>query len=290
MKINIDKLKINITEYNKLVEEYENICQNYYYELESDTNYWSSPYANYFFSLIAEEKKENKKFYQELSSLTKIFNYLILKYESLGSKINFDEKNKDTILNKINNYKIDDIINIYDNLDLSFCPQEKNLIEKQKTKLQTTKVNINKYKKNIKNYFSTIEEIENQIKLKLSKLTISPIKENSLLEHKLGNTEEILMDINQIENSVKKLQMYKEQEEINLENLKEIFNNIKYNYITNNKDTLEDIELDIILKYKIIINNNHNNIKILNINIERFKTAKTEMENILNNVNINSKE
>lgn len=273
MQINIDKLKIDITNYNKLIEEYESIYLNYYHEMESNISYWTSPYANSFFSTIEEEKKENINFYQELLSLKEVLNYIITSYQKYGRKVNCNLNQKDSIINKINNYNIDEIINSYNELDLNLYPNIKEKIDKHKTKLSNSKKNKEKYKQKIKQYFNSLEEIEKEIKIKLSKITIKPIKENTILEHQLGTTTEIKMDIDEIENSIKKAKMYIEQEELNYEELKETFKNIKYNYLTDNRDLLENIGTNILLKYKTIINNYNNNIIILNNNIERFKQS-----------------
>lgn len=278
MKINIEKLKINIDKYNNLLEEYENTYLNFYYEAEANNQYWYNSTANYFFALIEEEKKENKIFYEELYSLKLVFDYLIDNYQTYGKKITLDLENKDIIINKLNNYKINDISNLLNDIDIIN-------IEKSKTKLKNIDKNILEYKETFKKTCNNIEKIEEKIKLKLSKITISPIEENSPVSHQLGSTEEVFINVDKLENSIKKLEMYQNEEAIILESFKETFKDVNYNYITNNKDTLENLELEILSKYKIILNNHNNNIKLLNDNIDKTKSGINKTKSILEQIN-----
>ena len=67
--------------------------------------------------------------------------------------------------------------------------------------------------------------------------------------------------------------MYYREESVIFENLRGIFKDINCNYITNNKNILEILEREILVKYRIFLNNHYNNIKLLNDNIEQFKLA-----------------
>ena len=90
MIIYTKKLKETISDYKTVISDYEELYNNFYYESKSINQYWNSPTANYFFSLIDEEKKESEKFYRELLSLKDIFEYLIDSYKDYEEKIIVD--------------------------------------------------------------------------------------------------------------------------------------------------------------------------------------------------------
>lgn len=279
MKINIEKLKINIEKYTGLLDEYENTYMNFYYEAEANDQYWKNTTANYFFSLVEEEKKENKKFYEELYSLKLIFEYLVDNYQKYGKKISLNIESKDIIINKINNFKINDIKNLLNDSDLNIVN-----VESSKIMLADIEKDITQYKETFSKACSDIEKLEDLIKLKLSKIIISPIEEKSSVSHQLGTNDKVFIDIEKLEHSVKKLEMHHNEESIILESLKETFNDISYNYITNNKEMLEKIELDILSKFKIILNSHSNNIKLLNDNIDKTKVARLNTKAILEQI------
>ena len=91
MVIYTKKLKETISDYKTVISDYEEIYNNFYYESSSINKYWSSPVANYFFSLIDEENKESEKFHSELLSLQDIFEYLIDSYKDYEEKIIVDQ-------------------------------------------------------------------------------------------------------------------------------------------------------------------------------------------------------
>ena len=266
MRLNIEKLKDNIKLYNDLLENYESTCMNFYYEAESNTRYWNSGIANYFFSLIDEEKKENKIFFEELKSLKLVFDYLIDNYQNYGKKITLDLESKDAIINRLSNYKTSDISYLLNDSDLDVIN-----INKSKAKIKNIEKNISKYKEEYKKICNKIESIEEEIKVRLSKIVVSSVEEVDSVAHSLGTVDEIFIDIDNLENSVKKLDMYYREEYEIFDDLKLIFKDISYNYVTNNKDILEVLCAEIVAKFKIFLSNHSNNIKLLNDNIEQTK-------------------
>lgn len=276
MVIYTKKLKKHINDYNVLISDYEEIYNNFYYESKSIDKYWSSPIANYFFSLIEKEELASKKFYEELVLLKDVFDYLINNYKDYEEKIIIDLSSKDSIINKINKYKTQDITYLLNEIDSNFIN-----VDRQKNILRNINRNIEKYKENFKTFCNNIEKIESEIKQKLLQITITPLEEVGPISHELGSVDELYINTDEIENIIKKLNMYCNYEDNILDSLKTVFNEINSNYLTDNRTEIYDLGLKIISKYKIILNNHLNNIKLLENNIENSKNALTKAQTIL---------
>ncbi len=93
----------------------------------------------------------------------------------------------------------------------------------------------------------------------------------------------ILNDV-EIEKSIKKITMYKEKEDLILDDLKSIFKNINYNYNCNNKDNLESKENDIINKTKTMAKNHSNNILIFQKNLQKYKDTSKKVAKMFDNI------
>lgn len=279
MIIYTKKLKETISDYKTVISDYEEIYNNFYYESSSINKYWSSPVANHFFSLIDEEKKESEKFYRELLSLKDIFEYLIDSYKDYEEKIIVDLSSKDSIINKINKYRTTDITYLLNEIDSNFIN-----IDRQKNILRNINRNIEKYKENFKTFCNNIEKVEDEIKQKLLQITIEPAEEVSPISRELGSVDELYINADSIELIIKKLNGYCKYEDSILDSLKTIFNEMDSNYLTDNRAEIYDMGLKIISKYKTILNNHLNNIKLLENSIMDSRVAKLKAQSMLENM------
>ena len=277
MNINVENLKINVKKYDSLLEKYHDIYMKFYYEAEANKKYWNSTNANYFYSLINDEKKKNDLFLEELYSLKLVFDYIVDNYQKYGEKINLDIEFKDEIINKLNSYKTSDILYLLNNVGYVN-------VEKSKAKIKNIEKNLLQYKEKFKNTCNDIEKIEDSIRIELSKILISYVEENSPVIHQLGTVDEIVVDIDNMDISLKKLEFYRNEESVIFDELKEIFDEINYNYITSNSDKLESLELEIIAKYKILLNNTINNVKLFNDNLENSRVGIAKSRAILDGI------
>ena len=273
MVINIKKLKETISDYKTLISDYEEIYNNFYYESKSIDKYWSSPVANYFFSLIEKEEIASKKFYEELVLLKDVFDYLINNYKDYEEKIIIDLSSKDSIINKINKYKTQDITYLLNEIDSNFIN-----IDRQKNILRNINRNIEKYKESFKAFCNNIENVEDEIKQKLSQIIIAPAEEVSPISRELGSVDELYINADSIELIIKKLNGYCKYEDSILDSLKTIFNEMDSNYLTDNRTEIYDIGLKIISKYQTILNNHLNNIKLLENSITDAKNALSKAQ------------
>ena len=277
MNINVEKLKINVKEYGSLLERYHDIYMKFYYEAESNKKYWNSVNANYFYNLIEEEKKKNDLFLDELYLLKIVFDYIVDNYQNYGEKINLEIEFRDEIINKLNSYKTNDILYALNSVGYVN-------VERSKAKIRNIEKKVLQYKEKFKKICDDFEKIEDTIRIDLSKILISSVEEISPVIHQLGTVDEIVVDIDNMDISLKKLEFYRNEESVIFDELKEIFDEINYNYITSNSDKLESLELEIISKYKILLNNTINNVKLFNDNLENSRVGIAKSRAILDGI------
>lgn len=178
MQINILKIKSEIDKLNNLIEDYEVNYLNLYNEINKTSSLWQDNNAKKFFKNTDIEKRKTKQFIDEVNSIIDIYKFLVKKYEKIGKKISINIKAKDEVIAELNKYlnQLQNIINYYNKLDLSFCLQERNILLAQNKKLKEEKQIINKIKEEIKAKYNYIEEIEKEINSKIMKINIEILK------------------------------------------------------------------------------------------------------------------
>lgn len=184
MKIDVSKLREDITTFQKLLKEYEENYLNYYHELSSASFFWHDTKADAFLKSIDLEKLKIENFYEELSSLSQIYQFLIAEYKKFGNVIQFDLNMQDSVVSKFNLYfeKMDDIIRCYQKLDLSFCHDLYDKIRKEELNLIENKKLMESIFNKWKDYSYKIAEIEKQVNQNLSKLEIEVLQETEVTE------------------------------------------------------------------------------------------------------------
>lgn len=184
MEINVTHLE---NEYKKLNNELETFYNNYlniYNGLNNANNYWQDYHARLFFSSVNGEKNKVNNTYNEINDIKDIYKYLIDEYEFIGKKIKVNLDGKDEIVSKFNNFtdKVNELISIYNSLDLSFCPSIANKLYNQKDKLVKIKEEMLSSKNKLKEVLEKIESIEDEVNLKISKINLEEIKETDIKE------------------------------------------------------------------------------------------------------------
>lgn len=182
MTIDVKGLKEELKAYNDLLEEYEGNYLNYYNVLSSFSFFWNDAHAKKFYDSIPKEKLYYKNLLLELQSIRDIYKYMIIKYSDIGDHIHADLKNKDYILNKFDSYidKCNSIINKFYNLDLSFCPAEARIIRKKRDSIIECRNLLKEKRKSVKDCLEKIENIENEVRYRISRMDVSIMKETDI--------------------------------------------------------------------------------------------------------------
>ena len=184
MEINIESLERDSNRLSKSIDDFSNNILNIYNELNWASGYWSDYHARMFFTNVENQKNKITKTYNELVSLNDVYESIISQYKSIGNRFKVNLENKDVLLNKFNTFseKVNELISLYNDLDLSFCNDIANKINKEKRELLKIKENIIASKTKVKDTLLKIEEIEKDINLKLSKIDIEVIKQVDINE------------------------------------------------------------------------------------------------------------
>ena len=180
MKININKLKDYYFKINHLIEDYELNNLNYYNEIEKSFSYWNDEQSKKFYSQLMEEKNDENKNLYNMENLISIYKDIIDIYTKLGSKINYNIETKEELLNYFYIYinKINKIINLFNNIDYDFCPNEATKLFKIKESINSISKNIKSIKNNTNSIIDKIEKNEQSIYELITKKELFNIKEN----------------------------------------------------------------------------------------------------------------
>lgn len=180
--INIDVKEMNnkIIELNNTIDEYNLTYLNLFNSINQLSESWISNNATNFFACMEHEKIETEELINSMKSQKDIYKYIYENYREIGNKVKCNLDAKDTIFTKVDNciYKTKEIINLYQDINITKNYEEKESINK---KYESTKKVLNKYKcikENIKRIYGKIEEIEHEINRKLE--NIEPMQVDEL--------------------------------------------------------------------------------------------------------------
>lgn len=184
MQINTSNIYNNYIDYSYLTKEFDSIFINYYRNMVQLSDYWKSPKADRFFDRIEKEQKEAQVMFEELLIINDVYKKIFEMYSKIGNKILIDHDNIEKVFLKFE--QLDGIYNSilkkYDEIMLKANAYYYNLMIAQKEVISNSKQKIDQIYSNIENVIREIDEFENDIKSKLSKVKLQSIKENDISE------------------------------------------------------------------------------------------------------------
>ena len=178
MEININNLKNNVIELNKIINEYENTYLNMYNNVYDIKENWIGEKSVSFFEKNSLEQKKISNCIEELKSLILVYTYIINEYSNISYKIFINLDLREKINNCFNKYielidKVNVLCNNIPNMYISF-------IENIKIYFNNLKDKIIYLKQNYNDICDKIIEIENNISIKISKINIELINETDI--------------------------------------------------------------------------------------------------------------
>ena len=182
MHIDTKKIEEYLNKLNSQIKKYDDIYLNYYNDISRIKDNWISNQARKFLENTEIEKKEQKKIINNLNDIKEIYEYILLKYKDIGNKIECDLSKKEKLVEKINLYieNLNKIINKYNNLNYKlYDTQTISILQEEANQLKLCLKNIIDIKKSIIDKLNIIEEIDKELKLKISKINISIINETN---------------------------------------------------------------------------------------------------------------
>ena len=94
------------------------------------------------------------------------------------------------------------------------------------------------------------------------------------------------MKIEEVNSCLDKFKLYKEQEQLFVEDVINCLDSIKNSYHSNNGNKMENINLEIINKLKAISRVHNNNVIVIEKSVEKYKNADVVAKNIFDNIEI----
>ena len=179
MEIRVDSLKDTTNKLNHLIEDYEAIYLNFYNQISFATSFWNDSHSVAYFQEIERQKLKIKTTIQEMKDVKDVYTYLFQKYQNLGNKIVCYLDKQDETIHSFNQYieKLNFIIQLYNNLNLSFCTREARCIRSERSRLIAMRNKMETVRDETKKTFNTIREIEHEVNYRISKITIEVMKE-----------------------------------------------------------------------------------------------------------------
>ena len=186
MEINVGNIEKECSTLKKNIDSFYDNVLAVYNELNWVKGYWDDYHARLFFTNVNSEKMKVVNTYNELKSVSNIYESMVERYKSIGNKIQVNLEEKDNVLAKFNNFydKVNELISLYNGLNLRFCAGTSvaNRLYRQKQDLLKIKASLNVYKERVKTTFETLEEIERDINYKISNTSIEEIEEANISE------------------------------------------------------------------------------------------------------------
>lgn len=284
MKIQVDKLSNHLEKLLTIENKYNNFYLNYYNEIFKLQSYWTTTKGIVFFENVNIEKKDFNNFLLNLKEIRKIYFSLEKEYKIIGNEIEYYADEYDRFLNKIGDFnnKLEKIVNKYQNLNyknIDYNIKENLLNEKEK--ILDSKSNLKKIKSKNKSIINKIVEKEKRIKSLITKIDINYIKEININEYK--NTKVAfsnlnIVDSNKIEQVLKFLKNYISDEKILLDDLRNCYEKINLTYDSSNLKYIKQLESDLLMNIKVLINNHNNEIVILEKEIINIRDVEDKMD------------
>lgn len=182
MIVNVSNLRAELLNFNKILKTYEENFLNLYNELSFSSSFWSDGHSIRFYRDIESDKLKNSIAIEEVNSVKNIYDYILSQYESLGEKIKFELNNRGAVLTKFDDYikLLGTILELYEGLDLSFCPDVSGTIQREKSTLYSIKTQAIEIRNKTKSILDKILEIENEVKSKTSHINLDIVKEKEI--------------------------------------------------------------------------------------------------------------
>ena len=253
MLINVEEIKLLSIKMKKIRDNYEDICINYYGNLNSIKEYWKSNKSDSYFNVVNSEKKYYFELLNNIDDLLDIFKYLINKYNSIGNVIRYDFSLEDSYLQKKSSIidSLNDILNIYNNLNLkNINSSTLNLVMKEKKILLDGLRSLDEYCDENRNMMNEIISIENELREKFSKLNVITVSISDFKDY-LSNKETeyntIVVEEEKIQTIYSKLEFYLNEEQKLINDLNDTFIEMSDYYKSDNIDDVERMECEVIL-------------------------------------------
>lgn len=276
ISVDIEQLNKISNKINSHIDSYEETLMNLFNKLKDATNDWYDSKSVAFDEAMITENNDSQNFLGEIKLRKEIISFIIDKYNNLGKKIKCDLDNKEKLINKVD-YCISEctsIINEFNKIDNSFYYPEYYIILNQKAKVVDARAKLRSLREKLTGKFQKIADYEEDIDSKIDELEPFIITEfdSNYITGELIPTVESYLYSDLLSNDIKNIDMYKDEENKELNSIFDEFNKISNGYVSSN-----------VANYKNDCKELKKNIPILEKNrekyIQEFETQLVNYEN-----------
>ena len=238
ISVDIEQLNKTSNKISPHMDSYEETLMNLFSKLKDATNDWHDPASMAFDEAMITENSDSQNFLSEIKLRKDIFSYVTDLYSNLGRKIYCDFDRKDSLINMLNNCisECTSIINEFNRIDNSFYYSEYYIILNQKTKVMDARTKLRNLKEKLTGKFQKIAEYEEDIGSKIDELEPFKIMEfdTNYAIKELKQTKENYVYPDLLENDIKNIEMYKIEENKELNSIFDGFNRMSDGYVSSN--------------------------------------------------------
>lgn len=182
MKINTKEMQEEVRHLTAILEEYKEVKLNLFNKLEEATSVWQDGISPSFEEKIYVEKQNTAYLVQQVEAIEKTYQTVYEQYNCIGSNIECNLDARQILLDKTNYFlgELKNIASLFNRIDTSFFYVEKELILKQKEKIELQIKQLEYLKVAMTNFFNRLEKIEKTTGTQLGK-----IHENTVTEFEL---------------------------------------------------------------------------------------------------------
>ena len=182
MLVNVKKLRDNLDRFSTVTNEYYYNYTNLYNEINNSKSYYNSAKATNFYNACDLEKVSNDDLYNDIDSLKKVYKYICEHYSGIGNTIEFELGNSTALFNQIKeiNNKINTIRRSLNEIDTSMAREIYYAILEIDNRLNSMQKNLQELERGNKNTINKINDIEKNVKNKLSKIDVGYINETDI--------------------------------------------------------------------------------------------------------------
>lgn len=275
MKIDIVGLNPEIVKFSNLLKQYNELYLNIYNKIKEIEKYWNGPYSVSFMDNIEKEKQKISLIIEDLSTVNSLYKYIYDSYKGLGKNIYFDENNSDTLIKKFDSYLqiLNIIITKYNSINTNYYNEVRETINVHKSKINAIKDQTMALKSKNNEMILKLNKIEENIKTKLDNIEIGTMSATNISEYYAisgNNNIDAWMDVLSIQSIIELLEIYYKEEQLIVNDLKEVFGNFNSLYNTSNSSKLKLFNLGLVSCLENVILVHKNNLMVLNDNIDKL--------------------
>ena len=264
MYVNVKELDVKYKELLQYVDNYESNILNYYNELNTISNNWEDGHSLSFFSGVEKTKKDINKHIVAVKFFCKIYGYIVEKYQEICDEdIEFNLNTVDKLVQKNDDIclRIDDVLRKYYGLG-ELESYLRDILYQQVKKIREIREGLNGVKDSNKDVMDTIREIELVVGNKLSKVRLFEMQDE-VYDDGIKYSGNVMMNTDDVDVSIKKLDMYKKEEDLIVEDIKNILKEMDLDYRTEHRDKVSEVASELLDNFeKILVIHGNNILKI----------------------------